>query len=125
MEDTLMSSRIDFAEARAAFEVQDTSNTSKQQRGNVRTEDVEKHAPETSDVWWPGWSGLWEMWLSKWPGWPKFWKSRFSGWPIAFIFALYVYYLLVFVLLPTKVDTEVQKSTNESYVDPAIMSQIK
>ena len=122
MEDTSTSSRIDFAEARAAFEVQDTS---KQQRENIGKEDVEKDAPETSDECWPGWSGLWEMWLSKWPGWPKFWKSRFSGWPIAFIFALYVYYLLVFVLLPMKVDTEVHKSTNESYVDPAIMSQIK
>ena len=90
----------DFAQVREIFEVED----------NAAHEPVEgkDHKKEKSVT------------CSK-----KFWQSRFSGWPVAFIFGLYVWYLLVFVLLPTDLDVKIKRQVDASDINSTIVTQIK
>ena len=119
MEDT---AGIDFSQARSTFEAQENAVHQRSKKPVPPKKDVIKNVSETPSVgylayltYWCAW--LRQVWLSKWPGWPGIWRSRYSGLPIALIFALYVYYLLVFVLLPANVQVERQSTGNKSDIN--------
>ena len=109
---------IDFATARSAFVGTNATSAPPKLEKKNEDEDIRKPFHVTAFEYWE--KGR-QLWLSKWPGWQGFFQSRYSGWPIAFIFALYVYYLLVCVLLPTNVPIEVQLKANTS----AMISKLK
>ena len=110
---------IDFTTARSAFVGNNaTSAPPKLLEKNSEVEGGRKPINVTAFEYWEKGRQLWQ---SKWPGWQGFFQSRYSGWPIAFIFALYVYYLLVCVLLPTNVPIKVQVKANTS----AVISKLK
>ena len=114
MEDSSAPKKLDFAQLRSKFEDTESKPPSKQARQNAPV-------PANKSCW----ARVTRFWYSKWPGWPGFWRCRFSGWPVALIFALYVYYLLVYVLLPTTVEVELKEPRNKSAINATLVSQIK
>ena len=123
--------KTDYAQARAAFEVVDNA-PHEPLRGRVgKKSSVPSSQSARSGQSWLSGSGRWirfgQSLISRcpeWPGWPGFWQSRFSGVPVALIFGLYVYYLLVFVMLPTNVDVEIKKPMSDINAS-TLVSQIK
>ena len=123
--------KTDYAQARATFEVEDNA-PHEPLRGRVgKKSSVPSSQSARSGQSWLSGSGRWirfgQSLISRcpeWPGWPRFWQSRFSGVPVALIFGLYVYYLLVFVMLPTNVDVEIKKPMSDINAS-TLVSQIK
>ena len=115
--------KIDYVKVRALFQVDD--NAPHEPNRNDRKGPA---APPQGKSWFSGSESrltrLWHSLSSKWPGWPGFWQSRFSGVPVALIFGLYVYYLLVFVMLPTNVEAETDKQMSNINASEVI-SKIK
>ena len=109
---------VEFAKKRSVFEGEESDSVQ-----IIEPKVVRKISTPVGRVGY--WSRLRQFWLSKWPGWPGFWQSRFSGWPVAFIFALYVYYLLVFVLLSTNPVEQVKNKANEGHINATLISQIR
>ena len=106
MED-IDTNQTNYAQARAAFEVE-ANEPHEPQNGPAGPTGHHRSRSSGSGRWIRFWRSLVSR-CPKWPGWPGFWQSRFSGVPVALIFGLYVYYLLVFVMLPTNVDVEIKK----------------
>ena len=116
--------KTDYAKVRAIFQVDDNAPHEPLNGKSGRK------APVPGQSWFSRsrrWIRFFQSLSSKWPGWPRFWQSRVSGWPVAMIFGLYVYYLLVFVMLPTNVKVELKKPPVEKSDMNAssVISQIK
>ena len=119
--------KTDYVKVRALFQVDDNAPHDHEPNRNDRKAPA---APPLGKSWFSGSESrltrLWHSLSSKWPGWPGFWQSRVSGWPVAMVFGLYVYYLLVFVLLPTNVKVELKKPVEKNDINSsAVITQIK
>ena len=118
--------KTDYVKVRALFQVDDNAPHEPNRYDRRKAPAV----PPLGKSWFSGSESrltrLWHTLSSKWPGWPRFWQSRVSGWPVAMVFGLYVYYLLVFVLLPTNVKVELKKPVEKSDINSSVViSQLK